>query len=128
MSELLDSYKSQMPAKCLDCPTFAAFVAACDAHESSASHLVASMFEAHSTETTELSATVREVQNSLLDIATSGEVRLFKDIGKLARHGSECPTPKRGAVEGVSLPGKIAAWLANEHICQNPGLKEILER
>jgi len=129
MSELLDTYKAQMPEKCLSCPVFAAFVKATELDETNCGNLVDAMVasvDGGPFDSPETNDAWQHVHSLLLDIATDGELRGLKTVSRLAAHGHSCPTPKRGGVPYETFASSVISWLTNNRVCRNPGLEQIL--
>lgn len=129
MSELLDSYTSQMPAKCLKCPVFRALLDVTESYEENAHQITDAMVNAPGDGpfgVIEADHLWRNVHVELLSMSTEGELQHTHNIARLAEYGSQCPTPKRGSAPGEVLTSSIVSWITNNKVCRNPGLKDII--
>lgn len=129
MSELLESYKALMPAKCLACPAFLVHLKAAESGELRANMIVSDMLALPSDgpfDNADSNRQWRHEYSFLLSIATQAELKATSGIARLAEHGSDCPTPKRGGVPNETFLSSLISWIQNERVCQNPGLAEIM--
>ena len=131
MSELLEFYKSQMSEKCLTCPVFVATMEAAESYETSAERITDTMLErdeATGSQPERVDHFFSTTYSTLLSMTTEGETMTARRLARLAEHGAICPTPKRGGVRYETQTSRVVSWLMNEKVCQNPGLKKILEQ